>query len=85
MEIVWFGIPTAVLVVVVVQGLKMLGLPTYLAGWAAMAVSLGLAGLGVLTRWMPASEPYVTAFVEAVLVWLAATGVYEKGKDLRGS
>jgi hypothetical protein len=82
-EILWFGIPAAVLVVVIVQGLKLLGLPVGLAAWAALGVSLALSALGVLVKLLPASEQFVTAFIEAVLVWLAATGIYEKGKDIR--
>lgn len=79
---VLFGISTSALTVLIVQGLKKLGLPARFGAWAALAVSVGLVALGLMVRLLPESTPFVEAAVAGVVVWLTAIGIYEKGKDV---
>jgi ABC-type transport system involved in cytochrome c biogenesis permease subunit len=77
------GIPALVLVPVIVQGLKALGLPVRWAGFAAIAVGLTVAGLAeAVTAW-PAVTPIARFVVGGLLLGLAAAGSYSQYKVFR--
>jgi hypothetical protein len=74
------GIPAIILVPVLVQGMKMLGLPPKWAGLAAIAVGLAVAGLAeAITAW-PQVTPFVRFLVAGVLLGLASAGAYSQYK-----
>jgi hypothetical protein len=73
------------LVVMVVRGLKMLGLADRFAPWAALAVSITVAALMALVRFLPASEGVVYHLVAAAVIWLMATGIYHAGRNIKES
>ncbi len=80
-EIALFGMPVALLVVLLVQGLKALGLPDKWSPWAALVMSLmGAVAVGGLKAY-PAWTPVVSAVVSGLVVWLMATGIYHAGKN----
>ena len=82
-DLVIVGVPAAGLVVMVVQGFKMLGLADRFAPWAALAVSVAVAALMALVRFLPASEGVVYHLVAATVIWLMATGIYHAGRNKR--
>ncbi|MEO8288605.1 MAG: hypothetical protein ABI670_19470 [Chloroflexota bacterium] len=72
------GIPALILVPLIVQGLKTLGLPARWAGLAAMVVGLIVAGLAeAVTAW-PDVTPFVRFLVAGVLLGLASAGSYSQ-------
>jgi hypothetical protein len=74
------GIPAVILVPVIVQGIKALGLPVRWAGIAALIVGLTVAGLAeIVTAW-PSITPFVRFVVAGVLLGLAAAGSYSQYK-----
>jgi hypothetical protein len=74
------GIPAVILVPVIVQGIKALGLPARWAGIAALVVGLAVAGLAeIVTAW-PSVMPFVRFVVAGVLLGLAAAGSYSQYK-----
>ncbi len=76
------GFSIALLVTLTVQGLKSLGLPESKAAMAALVCAVLYTGLALLVAQVPASEVYVKGFVSAIVVFLAATGIYHVGGDV---
>ena len=77
------GIPAVVLVPVLVQGLKALGLPSRWAGAAAMIVGFAVAGLAeAVTEW-PTVLPVVRFIVAGMLLGLASTGAYSQYRAVK--
>jgi ABC-type transport system involved in cytochrome c biogenesis permease subunit len=74
------GIPAIILVPVIVQGIKALGLPARWAGLVALIVGLVVAGLAeAVTAW-PSVTPLVRFLVAGVLLGFAAAGSYSQYK-----
>ena len=76
--IVLLGIPAVILVPVIVQGIKALGLPDRWAGVAALAVGLLVAGLAEAVNEWPVVTPFVRFVVAGVLLGFAAAGSYSQ-------
>ncbi|MBF6614236.1 MAG: hypothetical protein IVW55_14010 [Chloroflexi bacterium] len=77
------GIPALVLVPLLVQGIKQLGLPGRYAGVAALIIGLSVAGLAeVITAW-PTVTPLVRFLVAGILLGLAPIGAYSQYKAAR--
>ncbi len=74
------GIPALVLVPVLVQGAKALGLPARWAGVVALALGLLVAGLAEVVQAWPAVTPVVRFLVAGVLLGLASSGAYSQFK-----
>ena len=78
------GIPSLVLVPLLVQALKAAGLPAKWAGAAAIAVGLAVAGLAeAVTAW-PQVTPFVRWLVAGLLLGLASAGAYSQYRIARG-
>lgn len=72
------GIPAMILVPLLVEGLKRLGLPSRWAGAAALAMGLLVAGLaGAVEAW-PSVTPLVRVLVAGILLGLASAGSYSQ-------
>jgi len=82
-EYMVYDIPAALFVVLLVQGLKLLGMPVGLAAWGALAMSILITALEWIAVPPQDSAGVVGYVIEVLVVFLTATGVYEKGKDLR--
>lgn len=80
MDLTWWGIPAAALVVAIVEGLKRAGLSSRWAGVAAIVVAV--AGNLAATYW--AESPVATAVVQGVVLGLAAAGLWSTGKSVAG-
>jgi hypothetical protein len=78
------GIPAVVLVPVLVQGLKALGLPVRWAGVAALLAGLAVAGMVEAVSAWPGVTPVVRFIVAGLLLGLAASGSYSQFKSMRG-
>lgn len=79
-----FGLPIAVLVPFIVEGLKKLFLPDDWAGLAAVVVAAVLVGLVGLINWHPELAPIVRYILGALLLGLSAAGLYSQKKQLTG-
>jgi hypothetical protein len=77
------GIPAIVLVPVLVEGLKAMGLPARWAGLAAVVVGLAVAGLAEAVNAWPAVTPFVRFLVAGLLLGFASAGVYSQYKVFR--
>jgi hypothetical protein len=77
------GIPAMVLVPVLVEGLKALGLPARWAGMTAVMVGLAVAGLAEAVNAWPAVTPFVRFIVAGLLLGFASAGVYSQYKVFR--
>jgi hypothetical protein len=78
------GIPAILLVPVLVQGMKNLGLPEKYAGIAALICGFAVAGLAeVVTQW-PQVTPVVRFLVAGALLGLAAAGAYSQYRVVKG-
>ena len=78
------GIPSLVLVPLLVQALKAAGLPAKWAGVAAILVGLAVAGLAeAVTAW-PQVTPFVRWLVAGLLLGLASAGSYSQYRIARG-
>jgi len=81
--IVLLGVPAVLLVPLVVEGLKRLGMP---AGWATPAAVLAGAAVAALAetlRIWPETEPVVRVVLAAVVLGFGASGVYSQAHRLR--
>jgi hypothetical protein len=82
-DVTLFGVSVAMLVVLLVQGLKLLGMPDRFAPWAALVLS-GLGALAAeLVMSVPGSVPYIRTIVAGVVVFLVSTGIYHVGKNVK--
>lgn len=72
------GIPAVVLVPVLVQGLKSLGLPTRYAGIAAIGIGLLVAGFTEAVNTWPGITPVIRLLVAGILLGLASAGAYSQ-------
>ena len=77
------GIPALLLVPLIVQGLKALGLPNRWAGAAAILVGLLVAALIEAVAAWPAITPLVRVLIAGILLGLAASGSYSQYRALR--
>jgi hypothetical protein len=76
------GIPALVLVPLVVQALKMLGLPVRWAGAASIVAGLAVAALAqAVTAW-PAVAPFARVLVAGLLLGLSSAGAYSQVKTI---
>lgn len=74
------GIPLIVLIPLIVEGLKKLGLPTHWTGFASIIVSvIAFLFVGLVKEW-PRIDPWVTLAVAAIVVGLGANGTYSQAK-----
>jgi hypothetical protein len=78
------GIPAVVLVPMLVQGLKALGLPGRWAGVAALLAGLAVAAMVEAVSAWPGVTPVVRFIVAGLLLGLASSGSYSQLKSLRG-
>jgi hypothetical protein len=77
------GIPAIVLVPLLVEWAKILGLPTRWAGVAALVAGFAVAGLAEAVQAWPAVTPLVRFLVAGVLLGLASAGAYSQYRLLR--
>ena len=77
------GVPAVVLVPVLVQGLKALGLPARWAGVAALLAGLAVAGTVEAVSAWPGVTPLVRFIVAGLLLGLASSGSYSQFKSMR--
>ncbi len=80
MDLTWWNIPAAALVMAVVEGLKRLGLDSRWAGVAAVVV--GIAGNLAATFW--ADSRVAEAIVQGLILGLTAAGLWSTGKAVAG-
>lgn len=74
------GVPAVILVPLIVEGLKKMGLPTKYAIFAALLAGLVIAILAEsLTIW-PVVTPIVRVLVATVLLGFGAAGVYSQAE-----
>ena len=78
------GIPAVVIVPLVVQGLKALGLPSRWAGVAALLAGLAVAGMIEAVSAWPGVTPVVRFVVAGLLLGLAASGSYSQFRSITG-
>ncbi len=78
------GIPAVVIVPLVVQGFKALGLPVRWAGVAALLVGLAVAGMIEAVSAWPSVTPIVRFIVAGLLLGLASSGSYSQFRSIRG-
>ena len=78
------GIPALVLVPVIVQGMKELGLPARWAGVAALVIGLVVAGLAEAVEAWPGVTPFARFVVAGLLLGLASVGTYSQYRFHRG-
>jgi len=78
------GIPAVVLVPVIVQGLKALGLPERWAGPSAIIIGLAVAGIAEAVEAWPGVAPLARFIVAGILLGLASVGTYSQYRFHRG-
>ncbi len=76
------GIPAILLVPLIVQAMKMLGLPGRWAGVASIATGLLVAALIEAVAAWPGVTPIVRVLVTGILLGLAASGSYSQYRTL---
>ncbi|MDI3340860.1 MAG: hypothetical protein QJR03_10035 [Sphaerobacter sp.] len=81
--IVLLGVPAVVLVPLVVEGLKRLGLPVRWATLAAMIAGALVAALAEVVEVWPAITPAVRVLLAAILLGFGASGVYSQARAQR--
>lgn len=79
------GIPALVLAPLLVQGLKMMGLPTRWAGAASVGVGLVVAALAEIVAVWPAAAPFARVLVAGLLLGLSSAGAYSQYKVVKKS
>jgi len=77
------GVPAVVLVPLVVEAAKRVGLPTRYAPLATLVAAGLVAGAAEALPFMPVLEPVVRWAVATLLLGLGATGAYETSRFLR--
>lgn len=82
-EILVLGAPAMVLVPLVVEWLKGLGLETRWAGVASVLVAGGLAALAEAVEVEPRLAPVARVVLAAILVGMAGSGAYSQAKEAR--
>ena len=78
------GIPAIILVPLLIQGMKTLGLPVRWAGVTALVTGLVVAGLAEVVHAWPSVTPWVRFLVAGVLLGLASVGAYSQYKFHKG-
>jgi hypothetical protein len=78
------GIPAILLVPVLVQGLKNMGLPEKYAGVAALVCGFAVAGLAEAVAQWPQVTPLVRFLVAGTLLGLASAGAYSQYRVVTG-
>ncbi len=78
--IVLLGVPAVILVPLVVEGLKRLGLPVGWATPAAVIVAGLVAGLAEAVQVWPELAPAVRVLLAAVILGFGASGVYSQAR-----
>lgn len=78
--ILLLGVPAVVLVPLVVEGLKRMGLPVAWATPAAVAVAALVAALAELLAIWPQLGPVARVLLAAVIVGFGASGVYSQAR-----
>lgn len=81
--LVLLGVPAMVIVPLLVQGLKSLGLPVRWAGVAALVSGLLVAGLVEAVQAWPSVTPLVRFLVAGLLLGFAASGSYSQYKSVK--
>lgn len=81
-NVVLFGVPAVVLIPIVVQAAKTLGLPDSWAPWVTLGLSVAVAGVAELMNTFPGSTPWVYLVVSAVVLYLSVTGLYHTSKNV---
>lgn len=81
-DIIIFGMSGVLLVTLLVQGLKKLGLSDSAAPWAALVLSVLVAVAVQLLVSFPQWEPVIRTIVTGLVVFLMATGLYTVGKNV---
>lgn len=84
------GVSAIPLVVMLVQVAKIFGLPSSLAGGAAILFGWAVMGASIAWTTWPQSQPYISLIVGGIVIGLAASGTYSqldnqaktKAKDL---
>lgn len=83
--IVLLGVPVVVLVPLVVEGLKRLGMPIGWATPAAVIVSALLAtSVELVGRW-PELSPFVRVVLAAIILGFGSSGVYSQARGWQQS
>lgn len=77
------GIPAVVIVPLVLQGMKVLGMPPRLAGVAALIAGLLVAGLIEAVQAWPSVTPFVRFLVAGLLLGLASSGSYSQYRSVK--
>ena len=83
--IVLLGVPAVLLVPLVVEGLKRLGMPVAWATPAAVVVGGLVALLAETLRIWPETEPVVRVVLAAVVLGFGASGVYSQAHGRRST
>ncbi len=76
------GIPALILVPLIIEALKTLGLPTRYAGIASIAIGLLIAALIEAVAAWPTITPIVRVLIAGILLGLAASGTYSQFRTL---
>ena len=77
------GIPALILVSLIVQALKTLGLPTRYAGAASIISGIAIAALIEAIAAWPTITPIVRVLIAGILLGLAASGTYSQYRTLK--
>lgn len=81
-NIILFGVPAVVLIPIVVQAAKSLGMPTSWAPWVTLGLSVVVAGVAELMNAFPGTSPWVYGVVSAIVLYLSVTGLYSTSKNV---
>lgn len=82
--IVLLGVPAVVLVPLVVEGLKRIGLPTNWATPVAVIAGLLVAAAAEIVQIWPETIPFVRIVLAGIVLGLGASGVYSQARHRRG-